>query len=225
MRLSCFAFDRFVCVLLGALVFLWVAERLMSPYDVNGVLCAVAMMLLAGLALPALFLVAFLRRKPVRASRYSLFILVSYVALTCGWFQTQINRASRQRLMLERLDSRLYNRHFIRPWNVARNCPPVERMLEAWLGSDFFDYPVVLGLRGEVDEEICAMLGQMPTLEIVSFESGRLGDSCLMHFEGLRNLRRLVLPNRGASQEAVNRLQRALPNCKISWREPEEAVP
>lgn len=230
-RLRCVAFDRFACAVLGTLVLLLVAEHL-RPYGppdlndlvyINGALCAAALMLSVALAMPLVFVVALLRRNPKRMSLCSLCVFVSCVAIICGLFSTKIDRASRQHQMLQLVDSRLNNFHRYSPWNVARICPAFERMLQDWLGRDFFCYPIILGFGGEVNEEVCWMVGQMPTLECVSFGSGKFNDSWLMHFAGLRNLRSLVLPSPGPSQEAVNRLQRALPECEISWNEAQDA--
>jgi len=210
--------DRFVAMVAGVLLLLVLSEsvRFRGFHSVDGILFATALMLFAALALLLVFVIALLRRKPAHVSLSSLLVFVTCVAVTCAWFRTKVERANRQRQILEQLDSRANQLECESPWNVARTCPTIETALEEWLGTDFLSYPIKLGFNREVDEETCAIIAQMPTLEALFFHRGEINDASLAHLEGLRNLKRLKLPNRGPSEKAIRKFKRALPHCEIS---------
>lgn len=56
-----------------------------------------------------------------------------------------------------------------------------------------------------------------PRLRILNVSGHPIGDKDLTHLEGLTSLRELYLQETHVSQEGIARLQRSMPNCRITW--------
>ena len=57
----------------------------------------------------------------------------------------------------------------------------------------------------------------MTTLEVLFLVRTKIGDAGLKHLAGMTNLEHLGLAGTQVTAEGVADLQKALPNCKISW--------
>jgi hypothetical protein len=73
----------------------------------------------------------------------------------------------------------------------------------------------------ELAKSLAEQLHNLPKLKTLQLAGRQFTDGWLQHLRGLTSLRELVLLDTGVSDEAVDRLQRELPNCQIyhgPWR-------
>ena len=68
-------------------------------------------------------------------------------------------------------------------------------------------------------DEGLANLGGFEDLRTLRISNTQISSAGLKHLAGLASLRKLDLRGSAVADEGINKLQRALPNCKIDWNE------
>ena len=73
-----------------------------------------------------------------------------------------------------------------------------------------------LGLRGtHITDAGLYFLRNLTNLHYLDLESCKISDSGMVHLQNLKTLKFLHIPDTNVSDAAINKLQEALPNCRI----------
>jgi hypothetical protein len=183
------------------------------------------------------------KRRWFQYSLRMLLVVVTLCAVSCSWLAVKLRQARRQREIvaaIEKLGGDVrYDEWFGRDSDQPTRSPaPV--WLHNWLGDDFFRTVTVVDFRGNaignedlghlkslphlqsvlvsntfVTDEGLVHLRGLPTLLNLDLSSLNVTDTGLECLRGLTQLKVLDLLNTKVTDKGVNRLQQALPNCKI----------
>ena len=230
---------RCLAALLLVEALLWLSERLGWPAWHKGYAVLIAVAGVGG-AMLVMFLWLFVTlvfRLRFQFTTRSLLVLTAAVALLCGWIMSEIRRAIAQRDLVVAFSAAggggCYDDAVLRPtWSIrgrfahrplpgwsSRFTP--SGALELWLqrqfGYDFFHY--IDEARVDSDFEIKLLKG-FTCLEFLRCDGPSVTDAGLEVLAGLTRLEALSLNDTRVSHDAVQKLQQALPNCKIEWSPP-----
>ena len=97
-------------------------------------------------------------------------------------------------------------------WDVSYADPPVPEWQLKQLGRDYFAYVEEVRLFGDEGTEC---LKDLPRLRLLELKGPKVTDTGLGRLAGLAQLHELHLESTVATDEAIETLQRALPDCKI----------
>ena len=233
--------DRLVLLLLAVEGLLWLSERLGWPGWHKGyaVLIAIASVGVFFLLMLLWFVVALIFRLRFQFSIRSLLLLTVAIAISCSWLSMEMRRAKKQYDLLVTTGAGVVYDFQIDQTGVSSQWLPGPKWLPRLLGYDFFG-DVVGALFEEPDSDIKLQYAkEWPHLRRLEawhltnsglkhfegldqlkhlFISGEFTDEGLQHLEGLTQLEDLELSRAWVTDEGVQRLQQALPNCKISAR-------
>jgi hypothetical protein len=134
----------------------------------------------------------------------SLFLLTLLVGIGMGWLTVTIQGQRRQDVVAQAI------------WKAGG----IVKSEPTWLGKLLRDDSLVnvtaVALIGEptTDDGLENLQG-LSQLQDLWLDSTQVTDVGLMHLQGLSQLRKLTLSRTKVTDEGVNKLQQALPNCKI----------
>jgi hypothetical protein len=213
------------CLILGLLVvegLLWLSERYQWPTWHKGyaVLTAVATVGVVMIVMLGWFIVALVFRWRFQFSIRSLLVLVAAVALPCSWLTVKMKAAREQKTAVETIN-RLggsvfydYRKNFF--WlPISHAQPPEPAWLRSLFGVDFFHDVRNLYFDNRLTGLVLKHLKDLPLLEELWLESSDISDDGLVSLEELQHLQLLRLDRSSVSAKGIERLQEALPNCKI----------
>jgi hypothetical protein len=90
------------------------------------------------------------------------------------------------------------------------------RQVRKWLGRDYVDPVVGVGLTGdEITDDDLAQLASLTELETLSLFNTGVSDVGLVHVKKLSHLKYLNLSYTAVTDEGMAEIQKALPNCRI----------
>lgn len=169
----------------------------------------------------------------------TLLIAVLVLSLPLSWFGMSLEKARRQRKAVMRIEE--LGGGVVYDWECNLNpfFEPSPTRLRTWLGNDFFDKVVMVILYGpQVDDTELKYFADLTDLEELIFYETDVTDAGLENLKGLPNLETLYvgaspriteaglasmtnletlgLDIRQFDPEVLERLQVALPNCRIA---------
>ncbi len=138
-------------------------------------------------------------------------------ALACSWYADRVEQARRQgeavRLLGEG-EFAIYDYQFDAVGDMLEDAKPATpQWLQDWWGTDFFHRVVVIHVNRR---ESLQRVGKLRWLEEL-YVSCETTDADLVHFQGLKRLKRLDLCRSRITEEGAKELQKALPRCQIDW--------
>ncbi len=150
----------------------------------------------------------------------SLLVLVLAVALPCAWLAAERDRARRQTELVAWIKGLggfvQYDWNFTPDYLSASAQPPPPTWLRTTLGDDyFFEIEGVQLNHTNVADADLERLGRLPRVRLLEFTSTTIGDAGLDHLTGLSQLHWLWLNWSHVTDEGINRLKQALPNCNV----------
>jgi len=158
--------------------------------------------------------------KPKRRwCQFSLRTLLVVMTLFCVTLGIASYQARRQKAAVNKIHElggvSLYEYNLDDPNTMGE--PPGPAWLVGLIGIDYFDDVVAVGLRDlpTTDADL-ELLRDLPDLRQLSIRRTNVTDAGLEHLKGLKHLEYLGLEGTNVTDEGVKKLQRALPNCKIS---------
>lgn len=152
----------------------------------------------------------------------TLLIVVLVLSMPLSWFAWRMERARRQRAAVEAIEQVGgyvgYNAYPIPPPGMVRVVPtPKPSWLRNLLGIDFFENVVYVFLpNGDASDFDLEQFKGLPNLRELRFKDPPVSVDELEHLREIEGLQILGLPQDVTSAD-VERLQEALPNCKIDY--------
>ena len=222
--------DRFLIVLLAAVLLVWLADRfgLLGLARDSGwnVLLAIAIVCLGMLGGLIWLGVSLLLRRRFQFGLKSVLVLTVIVAILCSWFTVKKQQADRQEeavKAIQELGGRVMYDHQL----PRGQFPGQKRFLEDavarvatysrnLVGTDFLSYAVDVAFCGpQVTDAGLMHLEELTDLKMLILNGTQVTDAGLVHLNGLTNLIRLDLKDTQATDDGVEKLQQALPKCWI----------
>ncbi|MBI1901071.1 MAG: hypothetical protein HYS13_08170 [Planctomycetia bacterium] len=185
------------------------------------------------------------RPRWLRFSLRTLLVLMLLLSVALAWLRVEMKRAQEQAAMVRRIremggtviydHQMVYANKFYRgsaPAYDSKKEPTGNELVRRLLGNDFLDKVVQVHFgpdsyftsRGMVvsyqpshltDEQL-AQLDNLPDLEVVVLLEPDTTDAGLMHLAKFKSLRAIRLRGAKITDEAVRKLQAALPDCQIT---------
>ncbi len=188
---------------------------LFNEHKGSTVLIAVVSVDVACLVMLLWSLPALIFRWRFQFSIRSLLLLPVVVAVLCSWLATEMKQARKQRDVVEWIEkaggSVVYDYQDDRSGDLSG--PPWLRTL---LGDDLFADVKQVGLGNSAAGDAgLEHLEGLTRLTVLWLDGTKVSDAGLQHVEKLPQLRVLILRGTNVSDAGVEKLQQALPNCKI----------
>lgn len=180
------------------------------------------------------------RRKWFQFKLMTLLVAVLVLSLPLSWVAVRMRRVRRQRVVTEQLESigwsvEFHDMRIVSPLNrnqaysfeppYSLKVIPVDFVHAA--SSDVRDgdlrlvaelAPLALSLSDtEVTDRGLAHLSRLTNLRYLWLDDTRVTDAGLEYLKGLPDIHILGVANTSVTPEGVNKLQKALPNCKIEY--------
>lgn len=168
------------------------------------------------------------RRRCLQFSLRTLLIVVTLLAVACGWLGSKIEAKRRERAtvsLIKRVGGSVcydFQRTGVaRSWQVLRAEPFGPAWLRSLLGENFFSEIDFVGLAPRAGADDAALdsalqsLEQMPRLQFLYFSGKQFGDERIEKLASLSQVKSIELDYTTASEQAVLKLRTALPNCII----------
>ena len=185
------------------------------------VLIAVASVGVVVLGMFVWFGVAVVFGRRFQFSVRSLLVLTVAVALLCSWFAVEMKKAREQKAVVAEIDEHWGTVYYdyATQNEPGRDLPlrGVQSLMNVF-GDDFFVEVVEVDLRNSrlfanADLE---RLQKLSRLDILCLTNSDITDAELEPLKGLHQLHELELTETLVTDEGVAKLQKALPNCKIT---------
>jgi hypothetical protein len=152
------------------------------------------------------------RRRWFQFSLRTLFLLVLLLSLPLSWFAARMERIRKHKQAIHAvhgLGGRVMLSELVIP-------PRIWQLLGA--EQEYFAVGLYVGLNGTaVTDADLEHLEAVGNLQGLSLSDTEITDEGLKHLVGLTNLRHLDLLGTKVTPEGVERLQEALPECKIMY--------
>ena len=232
---------RFVLALLVVEMLLWLSDRFgwVGWHKGYAVVTAVAAVSVGLLVMLAWFGVAVVFRRTFQFSLRTLLVLAVVVALPCSWMAAEIRAARTQKKAVEAVAKSEGNIGYNYDYeHMDELREPWDRVwLRERLGRDFLDVPVAAGFRSDeamehlsdlngltwvaligmdVTDARLQRLERLPQLRRLDLVNTEISGTGLEHLKRLSDLRCLYFVHTHVTDAGVAKLQKALPNCKIT---------
>ncbi len=167
-------------------------------------------------------------RRWLQFSLRTLLIVVTLLAVACGWLRGKIEAKRRERTavsLIKRVGGTVYfdiqRTGAARSWQALRAEPFGPAWLRSLLGENFFSEIEFVGLVPRTEADDAALdsalqsLEQMPRLQFLYLRGNQFGDERIESLANLSQLKGIELDRTTASEQAVLMLRTALPNCTV----------
>ena len=160
------------------------------------------------------------RRRWLQYSLRTFFVLLTVLCVWLGW---TVHLANEQRKAVEWVREKggsvEYDyEHNPNPFSVVKGKPPVPKWLVQLLGVDYFGNVTGVDIGVPVEDspvrDLTPLAG-LQSLQELNLYSTQVND--LTPLANLTSLETLYVINTPVSEEQVEQLRKALPNCKIDW--------
>ncbi len=192
--------DRFVIGLLVVECLIWLSNSLHLFAKGWAALTAIAFVAAILLSMLIWFAVNLMLHRRFQFSVRSLFALILAVAIPCGWFVIERDRAGRQNETAKWIKSRIgglvkYDWELDSDGTYRSSAEPSGPVwLRDLLGGDFFDEIEEVSFSGvPVTDAAAERIKELTRLRYLWLDNGRITDGAFSDLKGLTELRTLVL--------------------------------
>ncbi len=215
---------RFILALLAVEVFLWLSERFgwLGWHKGYAVLTGVAVVGVGMLIMLSWYAAALIFRWPFHLSNRTRMVRFVFVVLPFCWLALEMKKAGDQSeavIVIVKLGGDVHS-DFVVDANgnaEALAAPPRPEWLLRLLGIDFFaEVRRANIVSNEYTGRALQMLKRLSELNELCIAGHQVTDATLEDLTGMHHLRTLVLTDTAVTDTGVAKLQKALPNCKIT---------